>query len=110
MRRFQVNGPDNLESFSASEIKFLKSLKSPHGIQKFLDAIPYHLADTSFSPRKVIEHRTAHCLEGAIFAAAALRYNGHPPLILDLEAKNDTDHVIAVLKENNWWGAIASSN
>ncbi|MCC2677803.1 MAG: hypothetical protein K0R29_379 [Pseudobdellovibrio sp.] len=110
IRRFQANRPGKLESLSASEIKFLKSLKNPYGIQKFLDAIPYHLADTSFSPRKVIQHRTAHCLEGAIFAAAALRYNGHPPLILDLEAKNDTDHVIAVFKENNGWGAIASSN
>jgi len=99
-----------LESLTASEIRFLKSLKSPHGIQKFLDKIPYHLADTAFSPRKVIEHQTAHCLEGAIFAAAALRYNGYPPLILDLEAVNDTDHVIAVFKQDDAWGAIASSN
>lgn len=110
MPRCQTNEPDNLETFSASEIKFLKTLKNPHGIQKFLDSIPYHLADTSFSPRKVIEHRTAHCLEGAIFAAAALRYNGYPPLILDLEAKNDTDHVIAVFKQNGAWGSVASSN
>lgn len=99
-----------MDSFTPSEIRFLKSLKNPFGIQKFLDSIPYHLADTSFSPRKVIEQRTAHCLEGAIFAAAALRYNGHPPLILDLEAKNDTDHVIAVFKQDGGWGAIASSN
>jgi hypothetical protein len=99
-----------LESLTPSEIRFLKSLKNPAGIQKFLDVIPYHLADTAFSPRKVIEHRTAHCLEGAIFAAAALRYNGYPPLILDLEAKNDTDHVIAVFKQDGAWGAVASSN
>jgi hypothetical protein len=99
-----------VSSFSPTEVRFLKSLSTPHKIQNFLDKIPYHLADTSFSPRKVIEHRTAHCLEGAIFAAAALRVNGYPPLILDLEATNDTDHVIAVFKENGGWGAVASSN
>lgn len=98
------------EEFDAKELKFLKTLNTPYKIQKFLDSIPYHLADTSFSPRKVLRHRTAHCLEGAIFAAAALKINGYPPLIFDLEAKNDTDHVIAVFKENGAWGAIASSN
>ena len=53
---------------------------------------------------------TAHCLEGAIFAAAALRVIGFPPLVLDLEADRDTDHVIAVFKSRGHWGAIAKSN
>ncbi|MGZ3724174.1 MAG: hypothetical protein ACXWQQ_00150 [Pseudobdellovibrio sp.] len=98
------------ESFTPAELRVLKSLNTPYKIQKFLDDLPYHLADTSFSPRKVLRHRTAHCLEGAIFAAAALRVNGYEPLIFDLEAVNDTDHVIAVFRENGGWGAIASSN
>ena len=34
---------------------------------------------------------------------------GYPPLIVDLEAKNDDDHVIAVYSKNGW-GAIAKSN
>jgi hypothetical protein len=54
--------------------------------------------------------RTAHCLEGAVFAAAALRVNGYPPLILDLEAERDSDHVIAVFQERGAWGAIGSSS
>src|SRR2546422_212853 len=53
---------------------------------------------------------TAHCLEGAIFGAAALRANGFPPLILDLEADHDTDHVVAIYRVDNHWGAIAKSN
>lgn len=105
-----MDGILNLNSLSPSEVKFLRKLKNPEGIQKFLDSIPYHLADTAFSPRNVMKHKTAHCLEGAIFAAAALRINGYPPLILDLEADRDTDHVIAVYKHKNAWGAIASSN
>ena len=46
--------------------------------------MPYHLAGTAWSPRRVLREHTAHCLEGAIFAAAALRVLGFPPLLLDL--------------------------
>jgi hypothetical protein len=96
--------------FSPSELRALKALKTPVGIQRFLDSIPYHLAGTAWSPRVVLRERTAHCLEGAIFAAAALHVLGFPPLILDLEADQDTDHVLAVFKLRGHWGAIAKSN
>ena len=97
-------------AFTPKELRKLRSLKDPHGIQKFLDAMPYHLADTAWSPRKVLAENTSHCLEGAIFAAAALRANGFPPLIIDLEAEHDTDHVIAVYQIDGLWGAVAKSN
>jgi hypothetical protein len=93
-----------------AELRFLRSLKTPAGIQKFLDEIPYHLAATSWSPRRVIRERTAHCLEGAIFGAAALRALGFPPLVFDLEAERDTDHVVAIYQVRGHWGAIAKSN
>ena len=72
--------------------------------------MPYHAASTAWSPRAVLRERTAHCLEGAVFAAAALRVLGHAPLLLDLEAVQDTDHVIAVFRLRGHWGAIAKSN
>jgi hypothetical protein len=72
--------------------------------------MPYHHAKTAWSPRLVLRERTAHCLEGAIFAAAALRVLGFPPLLLDLEAVQDTDHVIAVYRVRGRWGALAKSN
>jgi hypothetical protein len=100
----------NPGGFSASELRALRALKSPAGIQRFLDAIPYHLAGTAWSPRVVLREKMAHCLEGAVFAAAALRVLGFPPLILDLEADQDTDHVLAVFKSRGHWGAIAKSN
>jgi hypothetical protein len=96
--------------FTLRELRKLRSLKDPHGIQTFLDAMPYHLADTAWSPRRVLQENTSHCLEGAIFAAAALRANGFPPLIVDLEAERDTDHVIAVYRVDGHWGAVAKSN
>jgi hypothetical protein len=96
--------------FSGTELRKLRSLRSPYGIQRYLDDMPYHLADTAWSPRRVLLEKTAHCLEGAIFAAAALRANGFSPLILDREAERDTDHVIAVYRVDGHWGAIAKSN
>jgi len=97
-------------SFTGAELRKLRSLKDPYGIQRFLDAQPYHLADTAWSPRRVLRENTSHCFEGALFGAAALRVNGYRPLIIDLEAEHDTDHVIAVYKQHGHWGAIAKSN
>jgi hypothetical protein len=58
----------------------------------------------------VLRDRLAHCLEGALFGAAALRANGAEPLLLDLEAVRDDDHVLALFRRNGGWGAIAKSN
>jgi hypothetical protein len=99
-----------MQQFTAGELRKLRSLKTPFGIQRFLNDLPYHLATTSWSPRRVLKERTAHCLEAAIFGAAALRAIGRPPLIVDLEAEHDTDHVLAVFRERGLWGAIAKSN
>ena len=105
-----TNGAGHDAGFSPAELRKLRSLRTPHGIQRFLDNLPYHLADTAWSPRRVLRERTAHCFEGAIFAAAALRANGYPPLIFDLEAEQDTDHVIAIYRQRGHWGALAKSN
>ena len=96
--------------FTPAELRKLRSLRDPHGIQRFLYDQPYHVADTAFSPRRVLRENTSHCFEGAIFAAAALRVNGYPPLVIDLEAEHDTDHVIAVYKIHGHWGAVSKSN
>jgi len=97
-------------NFTPPELRKLRALKTPHGIQRFLDAMPYHLQDTAWSPRRVLAENTSHCYEGALFAAAALRVNGFPPLIIDFEAEHDTDHVLAVYKLDGCWGAVAKSN
>jgi hypothetical protein len=96
------------------EAKVLRSLKTPEKIQHFLDAeITYNKepdGPTCRSPRRVLRDRVAHCIEGAMLAAAALRMNQRPPLILDLEAVRDDDHIIAIFRENGCWGAVAKSN
>jgi hypothetical protein len=92
------------------EWRALSALRTPVGIQRALESMPYHIASSAWSPRRVLREWTAHCLEGAIFAAAALRVLGFAPLLLDLEAVQDTDHVISVYKLRGHWGAIAKSN
>ena len=97
--------------FTPRELRVLRAVKTPSGVQGLLDAMPYHIADTAWSPRRVLRERTAHCLEGAIFAAAALRVLGYPPLLLDFESvPDDTDHVIAVFCQRGRRGAVAKSN
>ena len=86
--------------FDSSERAVFRGLKTPAKIQLFLDhEIAYnHETDgpTCRSPRRVLRDRTGHCMEGAMFAAAALRVLGYPPLLIDLETVRDDDHVLAV--------------
>jgi hypothetical protein len=95
---------------SPENLRSLHALKTPALIQKFIDAIEYQYADTAWSPRRVLRERKGHCLEGALLAAAALRLQGHPPLLMDLEAVHDDDHVLALYRERGLWGSIAKSN
>ncbi|OLB00081.1 MAG: hypothetical protein AUH08_09500 [Verrucomicrobia bacterium 13_2_20CM_54_12] len=96
--------------FTSTELRRLRALKTPAGIQKFLDDLSYNLSYTARSPKRVLHDSTASCLEGGIFGAAALRVLGFPPLIFDLEAEQDTDHVVAIFKVRGHWGAVAKSN
>src|SRR5438477_12581969 len=95
--------------FTPSELRTLRALKTPAGIQKFLDELSYNLSYTARSPRKVLHDRTASCLEGGIFAAAALRILGFPPLIFDLEAEQDTDHAVAIFTVQESSAAVVIS-
>jgi hypothetical protein len=103
-----------LTDLTAAERSVYRRLKTPERIQRFLDEdVRYNKepdGPTSRSPRWVIQERLAHCMEGALFGAAALRMIGFPPLLLDLEAVRDDDHVLAVFRERGHWGAIAKSN
>lgn len=102
-----------LAELTAAELAvFRRRLDTPAKIQRFLDEIPYNTEadeETFRSPRRVLADRTANCIEGAVLAAAALRVQGDPPLIMDLTAVRDEDHVIAVFRRRGLWGAIATS-
>jgi hypothetical protein len=101
-------------AFSRAERAVLRQLRAPDRIQRFLDcSLGYNKekdGETCRSPRRVLRDGIAHCMEGALLAAAALRVNGWPPLLVDLEAVRDDDHVLAVFQQRGCWGAIAKSN
>ncbi len=98
------------ESLNSQERDLWCSLDSPFKIQVLLDSIPYSSEESYRCPRRVLRDRVAHCFDGALLAAAALRRLGHPPLILDILAERDDDHMLALYKRNGCWGAIAKSN
>ena len=45
-----------------------------------------------------------------MLAACALWVHGEPPLLLDLRAVRDYDHVVALFRRNGRWGAISKTN
>jgi hypothetical protein len=87
-----------------------RGLKTPAAIQACLDEFDYDAEAGTRSPLWTKKEGKANCFEGALFAAAALRESGRPPLVVDMTAVNDDDHVIAVYKEDRHWGALAKSN
>ncbi len=96
--------------FEREELSLLRRFREPHDIQLFLNGIVYKSEPGTISPREVIKRHEANCFEGALLAAAALRVMGHRPLIVDMIAENDDDHVIALFKRGEYYGAVAKSN
>lgn len=103
-----------LPGLSRGEIAALKRLTTPAKIQDFLDRIPFNYekgGETHRSVRRVLRDTKAHCIEGALVAAAALILAGEPPLLMDLGARApDDDHVIALYRVHGYWGAISKTN
>ncbi|MFA5176313.1 MAG: hypothetical protein WC413_03600 [Candidatus Nanoarchaeia archaeon] len=101
-------------NLNEKELKVLKKLDTPKKIQNFLNKIKINFeeqGDTCMSPRMVLKTKKAHCIEGAILAALALRIQGEKPLLVDLKTtKEDYEHVLAVFQKNGKWGAITKTN
>jgi hypothetical protein len=99
------------EALTNSERQVLARLTTPRKIQAFLDELTYSADEMYRCPLRVLRERIAHCFDGALFAAAALRRLGYPPLILDmLPNDRDDDHLLALYKREGHWGAVAKSN
>jgi hypothetical protein len=100
------------QSLTPQELNLMDNLRTPAQVQAFLDETRYPGGDENRSPQEVLRQRQAHCLDGGLFAVAALRRIGFLPLIVDLQPDPgmDDDHVLAVYKINNFWGAVAKSN
>lgn len=95
------------------EFAVLRRLRTPEKIQKYLLEIGQNFeldGDSCASVRHVLRHRRAHCIEGAFLAAAALWVHGEPPLLMDLRAVRDSDHVVTLFRRKGHWGCISKTN
>lgn len=97
-----------------NERKIFRNLNSPIKIQDFLESFPVNFeldSHTYKSPRSTLATGSAHCLEGAVLAAAILSYHGHKPLLMDFQtAYDDEDHVVAVYMVAGRYGALSKTN
>jgi hypothetical protein len=102
---------DQLSRVLSPELRRLwRGLRSPWAIQCFLDQIPYSTDPIYRCPRRVLQDQRAHCVDGALLAAAALRRLGDRPLVTWIHAVDDDGHMVALLRRGRWWGGIAKSN
>ncbi|HVY67979.1 MAG TPA: hypothetical protein VHA30_03755 [Patescibacteria group bacterium] len=101
--------------YEPEEIKLFKKLNSAAKIQDFLETLRANFekrGETCMSPRRVVRTGMAHCMEGALLAAAVLEFHGHKPLVVDLRSAkpHDDDHVVAVFRQFGCWGAVSKTN
>jgi hypothetical protein len=113
------------QTFTAAERRLIAQLRTPLAVQQYLNALPYNTEPppggaTLRSFRGVVRHRTAHCLEAALFAATVLEQHGYPPLVISFESVDALDHVIFVYEQpkrtpasttgvRRRWGSVARS-
>lgn len=102
---FQSRLPANLRR------KFL-TLDTPFAIQEYLDSMPYIGEERDRSPLNVMLDKQCHCLDGGFLAALALWRIGFKPLLIDIvpDPGKDDDHVLALYRVEDRWGAVAKSN
>jgi|APGre2960657468_1045069.scaffolds.fasta_scaffold08504_3 hypothetical protein len=88
----------------------IRKLNTPVKIQEYLYTVKYNPDNSARSARRVLETGKGHCFEGAMVAAFLLEQIGQRPLVMDLRAHNDDDHVVTLFKEKGKWGAISKTN
>ena len=96
-----------------AEFAILRRLDTPQKIQRFLFGLKQNFeldGDSCQTVREVLRTRRAHCIEGAMLAACAFWVHGEPPLLLDMRAVRDYDHVVALYRRHGRWGALSKTN
>ena len=100
---------------SPAERRVFAKLSNPQKVQDLLDSLSINFEKGGeiliCSPREILKRKKAHCIEGALLAAASLSCHGAPPLLMDFQTTNDDeDHVVAVFKQYGRWGALSKTN
>ncbi|MCH7874407.1 MAG: hypothetical protein IH965_03810 [Gemmatimonadetes bacterium] len=98
--------------FTRAERRLITMHRTPRVVQRWLRSLSYNWereGKTLRSFRGVVRHKTAHCLEAALAAAAIMEQHGYPPLVLDLESQDRLDHVVFAFRVGKRWGAVGGS-
>jgi hypothetical protein len=112
MRRKRYPRREEL-GLTPAEFAVLERLDTPQKVQAFVYGLKQNFeleGDTCRPVRAVLRHGRAHCIEGAMLAACALWVHGEPPLLMDMRAVRDFDHVVALFRRHGRWGAISKTN
>ncbi len=103
---FQVPRP----SHTLNPGRLSMRLNTPLKVQRWLKSLDYNHDETMHTLHGVTRREQAHCLEGALSAAALLEPQGYPPLILDLESVGPLDHTVFLFKRKGRWGSVGMSH
>lgn len=96
--------------FSSREERWLRAHATPERIQSALDTFPYRCEDDMLPAACALRAKRAHCFDGCLLAASALRRGDFTPFIIDLCAEEDDDHLLCAYRYRGHWGAVAKSN
>ncbi len=99
-----------LAALPPADRKAFAVMKTPARIQAFLDDVPYSTDGGYHCPASVLRDRRAHCYDSAVFGGTAFRQIGDPPLLVNMYAHRDDEHLIAVFRRDGHWGALGKSN
>ena len=110
--REPLSSPPGRKAFRPKEWAGVRKCGTPRQVQGFLRALPYSWeknGETLRTFRGVMRHGEAHCLEAALTAAAILEQHGYPPLLLDIESRDNLDHVLFLFTHWGRYGTVARS-
>lgn len=99
-----------VRGWRTDEHNLLRRRSAPDSVQELLDSLPYRCESGHFSALSALRDKRAHCFDGALLAAAALLRGRFEPMLIDLCAEQDDDHVICAYRWKGYWGAVAKSN
>jgi hypothetical protein len=96
---------------TGTERRTIARLTTPEKLQRFLDSVSYRSEEIYRCPLRLLRDGRGHCYDGAVLAAMVLGRMGYPPRIVELiPNKRDDDHIVAVYRREDRWGAVAHSN
>jgi len=104
--------PPGKDVFRPKEWAVIEKCRTPRQVQQFLRELPYNWEkkkETLRTFRGVVRRWQAHCLEGALTAAAILEQHGCPPRLLDFESQDKLDHVLFLFRHRGRYGTVARS-